>query len=134
MLPPRFSIIVGSTFLQVRNLLGELDGAPGSRAADVVHQNVDRSELLQAGLGHRCHFGVRCHVAGVRNDELPRLAGQRKRLLEARRVAVHREDARAFFGESDRNRAAVAPALADTAGTGDDRHLVLKSLVHESKR
>jgi hypothetical protein len=48
-------------------------------------------------------------------------------LAQARCIAVHGENLRAFLREADRRGAAVAPTWADRAGAGDDRNPILKS-------
>jgi hypothetical protein len=120
--------------LGVPDVLGHLHGPAGRGTADFVDQDVDGSEALQARAGHPGHRLRRRHVAGVGNDRFACGAGEREGLLQASRVAVHREHAGAFLGKSHRDRASVAPASADAAGARDDGDLVLETKVHDSKR
>ena len=108
--------------LRVPDFLGHLHRAARRRAAHVVHQDVDTSELLDARLDHG---GDRLAVGDVAN--MGGDAGRfLHRFLQACRIAVDGENLGAFFHEAHDGRAAIAPARPHRAGAGDDGDLVLK--------
>ena len=143
MLPLRFSTIVGSTCLQVRKTLLRLTSTCASHASSLSSTGppaaepptlLTRMSMVPNAPRHastiRGDVGTRRHAAGMGHDRGARVAGERQRLLQPLRLAVHGEHARALLGQPHRDRAAVAPAGADAAGAGDDCYLVLESRVH----
>src|SRR5439155_13556393 len=110
--------------LRIPELLAHLDRSAGRRAADVVDQDVDASPGLYTVLHHACGSAA---VGDVANISLDNPLGLFDGLAQARCIAVHGENLRAFLREAHRRGAAVAPARADRAGAGDDRNATLKS-------
>lgn len=137
----------GSTCLQVKNTLLRLWAiwasqtsslisarAARRRTAHVVDQHVDAPVPRQALADHGGNPIDLRHVTSGRRDLAAGLFDQANGFQHAPRVAVHREDARAFLSETHRDGAPVAPAGTHRPGAGDQCNLALKPSVHGRRR
>ena len=106
------------------------DDAAGARDADVVDQHVDPAERRHAGLDHGLDavgFGDVGRMgradAALALDDAPGLVGRRE-------VEVDREYVGPLAREQHGGRLAIAPARADRARAGDQRHLAVEPPGH----
>ena len=116
--------------LRVPNLLAHLRRPAGRRAADIVDEDIDAAEAIDAGFHHGGDRGAVGDVALMHDD----VAADGFDFVDgfggAFGIAVDGKDFRAFLGEAHAGGAAVAPAGPDRARAGDDGDPVLQTLGH----
>jgi hypothetical protein len=117
--------------LRIPGIFAHFNRSAVGRAADIVDQNVDATEMIEAGFHHRfdgCRVG---NVTLMGDNRAAHRLHAIDGFPDGLEIAVDRENPGAFLGETNGDSAPVAPAGADAACAGHDCNPIMQTAGHD---
>jgi hypothetical protein len=103
-----------------------------SRASDIIDQDIDPAEAIEAGFHHGLDRSCVGDVASVGYDLAARCLCALNSLTHAVEVTIDGKDFCAFLDKTYSGSAAIAPTWADAPSAGYDRYPVPQSPAHDA--
>jgi hypothetical protein len=113
--------------LMIPCFLIHLDRAAPGRAADVIDQNINASEPLNAGFDHCLDLSTVGDIAKMGHDFAADGMNPFQSLCHRLRLQIDGKYFRPFFSKADTLGTPVAPARPDASGPCDNRNFACQS-------